>query len=408
MIYRKILSKIQKALKDTPVIFISGPRQAGKTTLVKYISENIHPAKYLNFDDATILAAAKTNPEGFLEVYKDNLILDEVQRVPEIFLVIKKIVDNNRKPGKFILTGSANIFLLPKISESLVGRMEIIKLFPISLSEISESKDNFIEKVISDNFSIKSSGGPKNDLIEKILSGGFPEVISRKDKDRQNAWFNSYITTLIERDVRDITNIERLTDLPRLLKILASRVGTLLNFAEISRSASIPQTTLKRYITLFEALFLIYFVPTWSGNISKRAIKTPKLYFLDTGIAAYLIGFKRDKVLVDAPLWGKLLENFILTELLKQLSWSKIEGNIFYYRTASAQEIDFIIERRDGKLIAIEVKSNNKVDKEDFKHIVSFSEDVKKKFLRGIVFYTGEEFVSFGNGLYAVPISYLW
>ncbi len=246
MIYRKIIPKIQKALKDTPVVFISGPRQSGKTTLVKYLAENFYPANYLNFDDATVLAAAKSNPEGFLEFYEENLVLDEVQRVPEIFLVIKKIIDKNRKAGKFILTGSANVLLLPTLSESLVGRMEIIKLLPFSQSEISRSEVNFVEKLISDNFSVKNAKVIKNDIVDKILKGGFPEVINRKERERQNAWFSSYITTLIQRDVRDISNIERLTDLPKLLKILASRTGTIINFAELSRFSNNTSNYIKK------------------------------------------------------------------------------------------------------------------------------------------------------------------
>ena len=265
MIQRKIKSRILEALTDSPVVLLHGARQTGKSTLVKYIAETDYPAKYLTFDDISILSAAQNNPQDFISGYSNNLVIDEIQRVPEIFLAIKNFVDKNRKAGKFILTGSANVLLLPKISESLAGRIEILTLFPLSQSELKNTKINFIDELFGNRFShrdmfVKSgiNSQKKNNLVNKVLTGGFPEMITRKDRERQNAWFKSYITTILQRDVRDIANIEKLSDLPKLLGLFASRAGTLLNFAELSRSSAIPQTTLKRYIALFEAIFMIY------------------------------------------------------------------------------------------------------------------------------------------------------
>ena len=408
MIERKIKSKLLEALTDSPVVLIHGARQTGKSTLVKSLAENEYPAKYLTFDDSGILSAAQSNPQDFISGYDDNLVIDEVQRVPEIFLSIKSLVDKKRKAGKFILTGSANVLLLPKISESLAGRMEILNLFPLSQSEINNSEYNFIDELFESNFKPDSITRKKNNIVSRILAGGFPEMLSRKDSARQNAWFKSYVTTILQRDVRDIANIEKINELPKLLSLFAARAGTLLNFAELSRSSTIPQTTLKRYIALLEAIFMIYQLPAWSGNLSKRLIKTPKLYINDTGLLSHLIGFEADKIYSDSMSWGRLLENFVLNELLKQASWSRYKLSLYHFRSVSGQEVDFIIERSDGKLIAVEVKATAKINASDFNNIKAFADETGNKFVRGTVLYTGKESIPFAKNMYAMPIESLW
>lgn len=408
MIQRKIKHKLLKALTDSPVVLVHGARQTGKSTLVKHLAENDYPARYLTFDDSGILSAAQNNPHDFISGYSENLVIDEVQRVPEIFLAIKSFVDKNRRAGKFILTGSANVLLLPKVSESLAGRIEILNLFPLSQSELSGAKINFIDELFGNDLRPSDILQKKNNLTNKVVTGGFPEMLTRKDRERQNAWFKSYITTILQRDVRDIANIEKLNDLPRLLSLLATRAGTLLNFAELSRSSAIPQTTLKRYIGLLEAIFMIYILPAWSGNLSKRLIKTPKLYLNDTGLLSNLAGFEQEKVLSDALSWGRMIENFALMELLKQSSWSKFNLSLYHYRSASGQEVDFIIERSDGKLVAVEVKSTSKITASDFNQINVFADETGNRLLRGIVFYTGKEVIPFAKNLFAMPVEALW
>lgn len=408
MINRKIKLKLIDALSDSPVVLIHGARQTGKSTLVKHLAENDYPAKYITFDDTGILSAAQNNPQEFLDSYVDNLVIDEAQRVPDIFSAIKSSIDKKRKAGKFILTGSSNVLLLPKVSESLAGRIEILNLFPLAQSEITGSDFNFVDELFKNGFKPNFNSRKKNDLVNKVLAGGFPEMLARKERVRQNAWFKSYITTILQRDVRDIANIEKLSELPKLLSIFAARAGTLINFAEFSRTAAIPQTTLKRYITLLEAVFMIYLLPAWSGNLSKRLIKTPKLFLSDTGLLSYLIGFEADKILQDPLSWGRMLENFVLLELLKQSSWSNFNLSLYHFRTSSGQEVDFVIERSDGKLAGIEVKASAKVSASDFNHLQVFANETGKKFLRGIVFYTGKETITFAKNMFALPVDMLW
>lgn len=408
MIQRKITKKLLAALSDSPVVLLHGARQTGKSTLIKSLVGEEYPAEYLTFDDPGFLSAAQNNPIEFLSAYEGSIALDEVQRVPGIFPAIKSLVDKKRTPGKFILTGSSNVLLIPKISESLAGRMEILNLYPFSQNEITGADSNFVDDVFGKNYKMPNIPGKQNELIKKVSTGGYPEMLTRKNKERQDAWFKSYVTTILQRDVRDIANIEKLSELPKLLKLFASRAGTLLNFAEFSRSSAIPQTTLKRYTALLEALFMIYLLPAWSGNLSKRLIKTPKLYLSDTGLLSHLTGFNSEKQKSDTLLWGRVLENFVLMELVKQASWSDYNLSLYHFRTSGGQEVDFVIERSDGAVIAVEVKASSKVDSAMFNHMKAFADELGDKFLRGIIFYTGNEPIPFAKNLIALPVEVLW
>ncbi len=405
MIERNITQKLKDALSDTPVVLLHGARQTGKSTLIKHLIEKGLSATYINFDEAGIFSAAQNDPQGFLEGYEGCLAIDEVQRVPEIFRAIKIMVDNDRVPGKYLLTGSSNVMLIPKISESLAGRIEIIPLYPFSQNEISGNKFNIVDYIFSKTFKVGSIPLNINNMWTKIISGGFPEVQFKKSAERRNAWFKSYISTILQRDVRDLSNIENLSQLPRLLHLLGARAGTLLNFSELSRSTSIPQTTLKRYTTLLEAIFMIYFLPAWSGNLSKRLIKTPKIYLTDTGLLSFLTDINESRIQTDSLIKGRILENFVLMELIKQSSWSENNFSIYYMRTSSGREVDFVIEKNDGTLVCVEVKSSSTVYKDMFKNIESFAEETKKRFLRGIILYTGNKAIPFASNLFAIPVN---
>jgi predicted AAA+ superfamily ATPase len=409
MVKRNITNILTTALADSPVVLLNGARQSGKSTLVQWLVENEHPATYLTLDDPTVLAAIHHNPTDFLQEYNGNLVLDEVQRAPELFLAMKRIVDKERKPGKFLMTGSANVLLLPHLSESLAGRMEILSLWPFAQSEIKNFNGSFIDSTFSHSFKIgKTAAESKSSLIRRIITGGYPEVQKKADSERRRAWFNSYITTILQRDVRDLANINGLTVLPRLLSLLATRAGTLLNIAEIANSVAIPQTTLKRYLSLLETTFLIQSLRAWSGNFSKRLIKTPKLLFTDTGLMTHLIGVNHDRLAADTTLLGRVLENFVAIELFKDASWSKTNPQIFYFRTSSGQEVDFVLESPDGQIVGIEVKASSSVDGDDFRRLKVLSELAGKRFVKGLVLYTGSESIPFGKNIFAVPADRLW
>ena len=338
MIHRHITDQVREALTDTPAVLVNGARQTGKSTLVQSVELGEQNRQYLTFDDPGILAAAKGDPNGFVAGLNPRVTLDEAQHVPELFPVIKAAIDRKRQPGRFLLTGSANVMLLPKLSESLAGRMEVVTVWPFSQGEINGTKEPLVDTMFSKHSVAWSGKTPtvrREELLETVLAGGYPLAIARHNTSRRNAWFQSYIMTMLQRDIRDMANITDLTAVPRLLSVVAARAGGLLNFADLSRTVGLPQTTLKRYFALLESTFLVQLLRPWATNLGQRVIQTPKVYLNDTGLLSYLLGITADRIKTEGTLAGAALENFVFMELRKQASWSKIQPEIFYWRTAS-------------------------------------------------------------------------
>jgi uncharacterized protein len=410
MTNRNMTEQLIAALKDTPVVFLNGARQAGKSTLVKKIIEDrLWQASYITLDNAAALASAHADPTQFIAQSSNAIIIDEAQRVPELFLAIKEQIDRKRKPGQFLLTGSANVLLLPRVSDSLAGRMEIITLWPFSQGEIQGIKESFISALFSKElppFTLEKIDRAM--LLEKILLGGYPEVLTRSMPARRQAWFDAYVNSILQRDVRELANISGLTIFPKLLSLLATRASFLLNYAELSRASSIAHTTLLRYLTLLQTTFLVHTVPPWSNNLSKRLVKSPKLYLCDTGLLAHLLGVNGERLSLDSHLMDAIVENFAVMEIKKQLGWDAIGVQLFHYRTQAGQEVDMVLEDRTGRCVGIEVKASTTVTPRDFNGLRGLAEDVDKKFIRGIVLYFGDQVLSFGKNLYALPISTLW
>lgn len=409
MFKRHILSNLLAALSDTPVVLLHGARQTGKSTLVQSVTSSDHPARYFTFDDVSVLSAAMADPAGFLAGTDGPIAIDEIQRAPGLFLAIKADVDRNRQPGRFLLTGSANVLMLPKLSESLAGRMEILNLCPLSQGEIAGHQECFIDVMFNEGIDrFHSDVKGKLGVSKRILLGGYPEAHSRATWNRRRAWFNSYVLTILQRDVRDLSHIEGLGTMPRLLTLLASRVGALLNHAEVSRSLGMPQSTLKRYMTLLETTFLVQLLPAWSGNLGKRLVKSPKVYLNDTGLAAAILGQGDEKALRETHLLGPLLENFVVAELYKQITWSKINPDMFHFRTLAGQEVDILLESPSGNVVGIEIKASASVNTSDFKGLRVLAKETGKRFQRGVVLFQGRETVPFGKNLHAVPVEALW
>lgn len=394
-------------MADTPVVLLNGARQTGKSTLAEWHAEHVSGGRYLTLDDATILAAATEDPAGFLSGLDGPVVLDEVQHAPGLFPAIKVEVDRDRRPGRFLLTGSADVLLLPNLSESLAGRMEILTLWPFSASELLESKASFIDQAFSEGgFPSPQSPESRRELLQRIITGGFPEVVSRKSARRRNAWFGSYITTILQRDVRDLANIEHLTLLPRMLRLIATRSSCLLNYSELSRSLGLPQSTLKRYMALLEITFLVQMLPPWATNLGKRLVKSPKIMMCDTGLMAYLLGVDSSREIPEHAI-GALVENYVAMELRKQLGWSNTRCSLYHLRERTGKEVDVVLENAAGQVVGVEVKASSAVSKNDLKHLKFMRENLGDRFLRGIVLYLGAERVSFDETLQAVPLGVL-
>lgn len=390
------------------MVLLNGARQVGKSTLVQGLTAG-DQAQYLTLDDATVLAAASGDPAGFVAGLQGPVILDEVQRAPELFLALKASVDRDRRPGRFLLTGSANVYVLPRVSESLAGRMEILTLWPLSQGEIEGVVEGFVDALFAKTFPAPRGGAlDRGELFERMLRGGFPEMVDKPSESRRRAWFNSYTTSILQRDVRDLTQIEDLAALPRLLSLLAARATTLLNYSELSRSSGIPASTLKRYFALLEATFLALTLPAWSTNLSKRLVKSPKLLLNDTGLLAASLGLSPERLEEDPRLAGPLLENFVLQEIRKQVSWSRIQPSLFHYRTQAGQEVDLLLEDPSGRVAGIEVKMGSTVQEKDVRALRDLAEALGPRFVRGVLLYTGERAVPFSEKILALPVQALW
>lgn len=407
--FRFLTPLILEALKHSAAVFINGPRQAGKSTLAMEIAEKHYAADYVTFDDATVMAAASHDPEGFIQSFNKPVVIDEVQLVPEIFRCLKKAIDESRrmkknKKAKFILTGSANIMALPKLADALVGRVEIFTLYPLSAGEIMGAKEGFIDKLYDEDLGFMKSPFTGQSVIDILAKATFPELTGMA-KTNHAKWFSNYLTTLLQRDVRALAEIEKIAVLPNLLKLIAARVGGLLNDASLARDAVLNTMTTRRYRLLLESLFLINEIPAWSRNINKRLVKSPKVYFTDTALLCYLLGFEYN----NSHITGRIIENFVASELIKQIALSSVDNNkIFHFRTQDNKEVDFVIERRNGKIIGIEVKAAKSIQAADFHGLKTLQDAAKKDFIKGIILYQGTDIIPFGNNLFAVPISALW
>lgn len=395
---RQLRSRMEIAMRDTPVVLINGPRQSGKTTLVKEYSPAL---PYYTLDDDNILNAVKQDPVGFINRL-DKAIIDEIQRAPQLLRAIKLSVDHNRQPGRFLLTGSANLLALPQIGDSLAGRMEILTFLPLSLAEIQYRDNHFIQYAQNQSWPQTMLSEP-SEIISRVLAGGYPEMLMRPSFERRNAWAKSYLKAIVERDVKDISSIEKLVEMPRLLEVLAQQSGKLTNFTQIGGQLHLDTKTAQKYIGLLETLFLVHQLRPWHTNNLNRIIKTPKIHFLDSGLLACLNRVTIKSIETDKSSFGALLETWVYSELLKMINMADEPWSIYYYRDKDQVEVDFILENNVGEIIGIEVKASHTIINQDFRGLRKLASLADEKWMSGIVLYNGDKCLSFGDNLWAVP-----
>ncbi len=410
MLIRFAENSIRAALSDTPVVFLQGARQVGKSTLVQEIADQHRGQEYLTLDSTLVHSAAASDPDGFIAGLPESVIIDEIQRVPELALAIKRSVDQNRKPGRFLLTGSANVLVLPTWGDSLAGRMELLTLWPFARREVLSRP---LRSFVDDCFGSELPSSACQELLplqmaDLLVAGAYPEALSRGDLQRRASWFESYLTTILQKDVRDLANIENLTKLPQLLQLLAIRTGQLLNYAGIARDADLPQTTLKRYMALLDGVFLVKTIPPWFGNQSKRLVKSPKVMMTDSGLACHLLGYSSEQLCANRGAVGPILESFVGMELLKDMGWSESKVGMFHFRTSNGHGVDFVLEDRAGRIVGIEVKAAATVRDSDLKGMRALAELTGSRFHRGIVLHTGSEVVPFAANIHTRPLTDLW
>ncbi|CAN7631556.1 ATP-binding protein [Rhizobium sp. LjRoot258] len=403
---RKARPIVEAELSDTRVVLISGPRQAGKTTLAREVADNDRP--YITLDDTGTLDAAKSDPTGFIRGI-DRAVIDEIQRAPDLMLAIKESVDRDERPGRFLLTGSANLATVPSIADSLAGRMAVVSLLPFAQSEIRSTSGQLLDRLFAgDEPTIGEEALSGDDLIDVVLKGGYPEVLRRSTPARRTAWLEDYVSLILDRDVRDIANIDQLDRLPRLLNVLAEHAGQLVNHSSFGSALGLSSVTAQKYVAILERLFLVRTIAPWSNNRLSRLVKTPKLHFVDTALLASLREDDRETLRRDRTRFGALLESFVVSELLKLASWSERRFSFSHYRTKDQDEVDLVIEDRRGRIIGIEVKASATVKSEDFKGLRQLQEAVGDRFVRGLVLHNHDRVTPFGEKLHAAPLSILW
>ncbi len=408
MIERAITAPLLAALGDTPVVAVVGGRQTGKSTLVTGLADNGHRAEYVTLDDPTELAGARSDPVAFVDRFDGPVILDEVQRAPEIFLPIKAAVDRDRRPGRFLLTGSANVLFVPSVAEALAGRMEVLTLWPFSAAELEERpSERFLDWLFADRPDLPAAKRLSlEELVSRLLAGGYPEAVAREDDERRRRWFSSYLTTILERDVRAMADIERLEQLPSLLTAVALRSRGPLNKSGLSQDLGVPNSSLDRYLALLNRVFLVRRFGAWHNRLGPRLVKSPKLLVSDPGLLCHLLRIDRERLREDAALRGLVLEDYVGMELVKCAAVGSAT-DVLHYRTTKGAEVDFLLESADGRIAGVEVKASRSVDAHDFKRFERLEQSLGERFARGVVLYTGDRVIPFGERLAAWPVSLL-
>ena len=403
---RRIEPRIAEALLDTPVVLLAGPRQAGKTTLVRHIAAQ-QGLRYLTLDDGLTLLSAREDPVGMVRSL-DRAVIDEIQRAPQLLLAIKKSVDEDRRPGRFLLTGSANLMALPTVADSLAGRMETLSLLPLSQSEMALRQANWIDQAFAGRILQARTPAVGEALVERVLRGGYPEAVARPAGRRRTTWARQYIDALIERDVRDIAHIDKLDQLPRFLRALAHTAGQMCNYTQLGAQVGLDGKTALRYCGVFEQMYLLQRIDVWARNRLSRVVKTAKLQFLDAGLLSSLLDLTAQEVAQDRTRFGNVLETFVFGELLKHSTTAQDDYRLMYYRDADKFEVDVVIENAAGQLVGVEVKAAATVKASDLRGLKKWAALAGPQFRLGVVLYDGTETLPLGDGLWAAPLSSLW
>lgn len=406
MIQRRAEALITDAVTDTRVVLINGARQSGKSTLARQFARQ-HDALWKSFDNAGTVDAARLDPTDFVR-HEQMIVIDEVQRYPDILLSIKERVDEVPRPGSFLLTGSAHVMGLRSVPDALPGRVETIELWPLSQGEIDGAPDGFIDAVFADPLGLQiSSDLVKADYAERIARGGFPEAVIR-DERRRASFLRNYVADLVNREVTQVTEIQRGSEFRMIIRLLAAQSGGLLVPANLAAATGLANTTVSKYLAVMHEVFLTKIIPAWSRGAAARTLKTPKLNFVDSGVATQLVGHDGQSLLrQDAPL-GALLESFVTMELARQATWSRVPVELFHYRTKGKQEVDIVLQNARGQIVGIEVKASSTVRGDDFNGLRHLAGQVGDDFLAGVVLHTGPSTVSFGEGLRAMPVAAVW
>lgn len=407
LLNRNAATIVRDALTDTPVVVLNGPRQVGKTTLTQRIGYH-GSHDFVTLDDEPSLEAARQDIRNFVTRPVDTFVIDEAQLEPRLFRAIKAEVDRDRRPGRFLLTGSSRLLSAPDMAASLVGRVETIELWPFSQGELNGVTDTFVDALFESPIQLIRNGRlSRQQVVDRIITGGYPEIVNRPQR-RRAQWFKSYLTTVTESVIRDISTIERVAEIPKLLHLCAARTANELNVSAVASDLLLPGRTVDSYLELLARAFLIERIPAWSTNLSKKVIRRPKLVVTDTGLAAHLIGASSSTTDRPGGPFGQLLETFVVNEIRKQLTWSVEKPSLWHFRDRDGAEVDLVLEHPDGRVVGIEVKATSTPSAADLRGLRYLADRLGDRFHFGVLLHTAPEATRFGPNIAALPVSALW
>jgi predicted AAA+ superfamily ATPase len=404
---RGLAGVVVEAMESARAVALLGPRQAGKSTLARALAADRLPAEYLTLDDEPVRSLAAGDPAGFVAGLGRRTVIDEIQRAPELLLAIKARVDRDQTPGQFLLTGSANLRRIPTVSDALPGRVDYLSLWPFTQGELAGRKEDFLPRLFRGEVP-KVAGAPvgRDAYAELLLAGGFPEARLRAGATRAR-FFDSYVTSIVERDVPDAARVHDPTSIGTLLRLVAARSGSLARFDRLARDAAISNKTAQSHVDVLERLFLVRVRRPWHVNLGQRQVKAPKLYVADPGLLAALIGADARRVREDDGIAGSLIETFVATELERHAAWSPEPLTFWHYRDGP-REVDVIVERPSGEVVGVEVKASATVRAQDFRGLAHMRERIGPRLAAGVVLYAGERTLPFGDRLWALPLQAMW
>lgn len=402
---------LEDTLSDTPITVLQGARQVGKSTLVREVLAG-REATFLSLDAAPSYNAAKADPDSFVRQTTGLLGIDEVQRVPELVRAMKDAVEEDRRPGRFLITGSANLLDLPGTQESLAGRAETVVLYGLSRGEIEGHREDFVDRLMAGDavaLQRRRTTLSRDDYLAMICAGSYPEPLSRSGR-RRNAWFDNYLNRIVSRDARDVSRLLHLDRLPTLVRLLAANNAGELVKARLARDSGIPETSLHSYVDLLETLYLIHQIPAWGNNLTRRVTGRPKASLLDTGLAARLNNVTPEAmqpgVVSDAA--GGLFEAFVAGELRRQLVWSDTDAGLAHFRDTDGLEVALVLEDSGRRVAGVEVKAARTVTMKEFRGLEFLRDKLGDRFALGVLLYTGPDALPFGDRLWALPLASLW
>jgi hypothetical protein len=398
---------LKAALADTPVVCLLGPRQSGKSTLAR----RAFPGRpYYTFDDTTLRERAAADPAGFVAGLPDTVTLDEIQRVPTLLPAIKMAVDEDRRPGRFLLTGSANLLLLPSVSESLAGRVELVRLYPLTEAEKERAPGRLLATLLAGTLKGRIRPGTlaPSALIERVLRGGYPEAVRRAHLARVRQWHRDYLAAIIERDAREVANLRNLGHLDRLLTLLTLQTAQLLNIETLAKHLGIRRETVQNNFAALERLFLIRTLPAWHTSDARRLVKAPKVHVVDSGLASTLVGLSADDWLTNLDRFGHVLESFVVQQLIAQSGWTDADLRFWHYRDRDQVEVDLVITR-GRETWGVEVKAGATVTAADGRGLRRLAEQCGPSYRGGMILYGGAStFSTTDRRVFAVPLGDLW